>query len=400
MAKKIITLIERNSVQELKDYFADMSAETPLDSHEEMVLLEHFLPEAVKSYINRFRLSEKAEVAFIEKAPIDLRKTYINYYGLRWNTQKHIIDTNLCEVADDFMQLRRFDDDAYLLEHASVNILRSYVSLYVLEGDKLVISLLNHENPSLIKGYISKGRFISEAVQKEIIDQKNDEAFSALMYRFYNKFKRLSRKTTDCKALMKQLADVALSEELQLRVVRVFDRMMLEILLKTTPLAPSVQELLFLYNVDAHWLKLHVTSLYGRGGYRFEAENEKKLFKVLINKDLDECLTTFRHCDDVTFVKLASEKAVEKYLQDYWLTDDGQVALMQRHNTKLAKTLISRYSPEHGLCWQAEVELAKDYGSDVLKEYISFHSMCREALEILEKRKPEMFSFYFTKHQY
>ena len=82
MNNKIISLIERNADNELKAYFESLTSEHPLDLHEELVLLEHFSPAAVKSYINRFRFSKDAEKVFVQIAPADIRLTYLNYYGL------------------------------------------------------------------------------------------------------------------------------------------------------------------------------------------------------------------------------------------------------------------------------------------------------------------------------
>ena len=185
-------------------------------------------------------------------------------------------------------------------------------------------------------------------------------------------------------------------------VIRTFDRLLVEILLKTCPLAPKAQDLLFLHNFDAQWFKLHVTNLYGAGGYRFTPENEEKLFKLLASKNLDDCLTTFRQRDDVAFVRLASVEAVSAYLKDFWLTDDAQVALLERGNAQLAKEFISRYSPDHGMCWQAEVVLAKKYSEEVIKSYIAFHSLCFAAQDVIRSRKMkgDVMGYYFSLHPY
>lgn len=401
MAKKIITLIERNAALELKAYFENMSAERPLDTHEELVLLEHFLPEAVKSYINRFRFSEKAEIVFIGKAPRDLRQMYINYYGLSDAAQKVVIDSDLKDAAADFINLRRFWDDEYVLKNASDAILRRYLAENALEGDALVLLLLERPNVSLFQGYVNKGRYISEAVVREVLASKNEKAFLTLMYRFYNRFKKKSRTAADFGKLMKSLAELALAEEMQVDVLMSFNRAFIEILLKTCPLAPAAQDVLFRHNFDAQWLKLHVANLYGMGGYRFTEENEPKLFKLLASKNLDDCLTTFRLRDDVAFVRIASTGAVSKYIKDFWLSDDAQIALLRRGDAALAKELISRYSPEHGLCWQAEVELAKIYSDEVIKAYISFHSISFDAQDVLRARKREaVLEYYFAHHPY
>ncbi len=401
MGKKIVEILERDSADELKAYLDSSSAERPLDSHEELVMLEHFLPEAVRSYINRFRFSKEAEFQFIKKAPADMRWLYINYYGLFEETQKGIIDENLKDAAFDFMKLRRFWDDDYLLDNASASILSAYVRQYVLEGDGRVLKLLHHENSSLFSAYVAKGRFISENVLCEIVASRKLPAFQAVMYRFHNAFKKKARRSDNIDKLVKETAEYALPEELQLKVIRTFDRMFLEILFKTALLAPAAQDLLFFHNFDAQWFKLHASTLYGMGGYRFTPENEAKLFTLLASKNLDDCLAEFRHRDDLTFVRLASTDAVCRYVQNFWLSDDAQVALLRRGDVSLAKELISRYSPEHGLCWQAEVELAKRYSDEVIKAYVSFHSLAFEAQDVLRARKKEeVMAYYFTKHPY
>lgn len=400
--EKIISLIERKCVDELKAYFESASGQPPLDVHEEMVLLEHFSPDAVKSYINRFRFSEKAEVVFVTKSPRELCQIYINYYGLRDNTQKYIIDKDMVDVASDFMLMRRFWDDEYLIDNASTRILRPYILENALESDALVRKLFYHENKGLFASYVSRGRFISEDIKCEIVDARDDKAFQAIMYRFYNKFKRLARKSDNWQKLIKsKMVDYALSDELQLSVIRSFDRFMLEILLKTTPLCEEAQNLLFFYNTDVQWFKLHVSVMYGMAGYRFSEANEPKLFKVLAQKNLDDCLTSFRLRDDVSFINIASSEAVSKYIKDFWLTDDAQVALIKRGDNKLIKELISRYSPEHGMCWQAEVEMVRKCNDDVIKSYVSFHTMCREALDILKnKNRKKIIEYYYSLHIY
>ena len=84
----------------------------------------------------------------------------------------------------------------------------------------------------------------------------------------------------------------------------------------------------------------------------------------------------------------------------YWLSDDAQVALINRGNGELIKELISRYSPEHGMCWQAEVELVKLGAMEAVRQYIAFHSMCWEALSLLKENFPAVAEEYYAKHPY
>lgn len=400
MAKKVIKVIERQNADELQAYFAAMPDGKPLDLHEERVLLEYFPEVGVKCYINRFRFSEKAEILFIDKAPAPIRLTYINYYGLRETTQRHIIDKNLIDAAQDFIRMRHFDDLDYLLAHGSPLLIGSYLREYSLPNDNLVLMLLRLENTSLFNAYVSRGHFISEDVIKVIIDERRTSAFNALVYTYFRRFKKKVKTMTYQQMRSNQVADVMLSGELQKLVMDTFDRWFIEPMLKTTPLVPEVQAMLFDRNYDVEWLKLHVSVLYCVGGYRFEPDYELRLFKLLASKNLDDCLTTFRHRDDVGFVSNASIPAAIKYIKEFWLTDDGQVAAIGRGNVELIKVLISRYSPEHGLCWQAEVKLVEVCSPEIIRLYTSFHTMCGEALSLLgRKSKPEL-DYYYSKHPY
>jgi hypothetical protein len=221
-----------------------------------------------------------------------------------------------------------------------------------------------------------------------------------VVYHFYRTFKAKSKKARDYKKLMVQLSGVGLSAEQQVMVLSSYDPLFVELLLKTTPLDVKAQNYMFEHNFDAFWYKLHVEHLYCVGGYRFDGENETKLFKVLAKKNLDDCLTELRQLDDVSFVKFASKGAVKKYIKNFWLSDDAQVALIEGGNSELIKELLSRYSSEHGICWQAEVALVKINGRELIEFYISFHSMCWEALEGLKKGNPELHKKYYTLHQY
>jgi hypothetical protein len=171
-------------------------------------------------------------------------------------------------------------------------------------------------------------------------------------------------------------------------------------MLETTPLYPEVQRELFVRNYDLHWIKLHATHMYGKAGYRFEPELEAQMFRMLASSNMDEFLSNVRLSDDVTFVTCASFNAIEKYIKERWLSDDAQVALINRGNGDIIRTLMSRYTPEHGLCWQAEVALVKLGSLELIKSYISFHTMCREALDRLRQYSEETFRYYFTLHPY
>ena len=400
MNNQVISLIERNADKELKAYFESMSHETPLDCHDEKVLLEHFLPAAVESYINRFRFSEDAEIIFIDKSPSNTRLRYINYYGLRPTTQRYIIEKNMVEAIRDFSRMRHFEDVDYLLDQGSDEAIRIYLANNRLEQDEQVIKVLHKKNPTLFREYVNK-QLISDKIKQIVVEEKNTDAFKAIVFKFYRLFRTKSNKAKDFQKLMQnKLAAEALPSDLQVEILQSHNREFIMLLLQTCPLSEEAQEVLWKYNYDAEWLKFHVEHLYCMGGYRFTPNNEAKLFKALASKNLDDCLTQFRHQDDVSFVKFASSEAVKKYLKNFWLTDEAQVALISRGERPLIKEFISRFSPSHGMCWQAEVELVKLGSWEGVKDYISFHSICWEALSIIKKNKPDLAEEYYSKHPY
>jgi hypothetical protein len=325
---------------------------------------------------------------------------YINYYGLSGEAQMYVIKQNLLLVALDFMKMRQFDDVDYLLEHGDAQMISNYIRNYPLADDEKVKKLLCHDNSTLFSSYVNKGNFISDAIKKEVIETENYSAFKAIMYFYYRQFKAKSKKVRDFARLLEVVQPFGLSDEMQMMVMESFDKMLIELLLKTTPLCKKAQEFLFKRNFDPHWLKLHVEAIYCVGGYRFEGENEKLLFKALAKKNLDECLTSFRQQDDVSFVKYASAEAIKKYIKDFWLTDEGQVALIEGGNRDLIKDFLSRFNPEHGICWQAEVALVKINSAELLNFYIGFHTMCWEALEILKTANVELYDKYYRLHRY
>jgi hypothetical protein len=400
MSKKLVDLVERNACEELKAYFSALGDGHPLDYHDECVLLERSSMEVISSYINRYRFSPKAEIIMLEKVAPVVRTTYINFYGLCEEAQKYVIDHNLVPVAIDFMKMRNFDDVDYLLEHGDAQMISNHIRANALKDDNQVRKLLEHNNSTLFNVYVSKGYFISEDIKNEIIDTENYSAFKAVVYHFYRVFKAKSKKISCFSKLMEQVEVYGLSSKMQMKVLSSFNRMLIELMLKTVPLYQEAQNYLFLRNFDALWLKLHVESLYCLGGYRFDCENEAKLFKGLAKKDLDDCLTTFRHQDDVSFVKYATPQTVKKYLKDFWLTDEGQVALIERGETSLIRAFLERFNPEHGICWQAEVALCKLNSTELIDFYIGFHTMCWEALEILKVSNVKLYDKYYKLHRY
>ena len=173
MAKKIISLLERNNVDELRAYFDAMPAGRPLDYPDEILILEHFFEPVVQSYVSRFPLSKEAEAIFIKKAPAALRQLYINLHGLKPETQNFIIKENLKDVAADYCTMRTFDDVSFLLEKGSGVVLRNYLVRYPLENDELVLKLLRHPNSNLMVSYINTGRYISTVVLETIVEERH-----------------------------------------------------------------------------------------------------------------------------------------------------------------------------------------------------------------------------------
>lgn len=402
MEKNFVKLVERDSASELQAYFENMPEGKPLDIHEEKLLLEYFSPLAVKSYINRFRFSEKAEKIFIEKASSELRRTYIHYYGLQKSTERFLVDKNLTAAAIDYTDTRGFDDVNYLLKYGSAALIRDHLRENKLETDQQVLMLLHHENKGLFPMYLRKGRFISEAVQTVLVEERCHDAFKALTSYYYSQYSKKCHGThmTYDEMVKKGLTGLFLSESIQLKVIDSEDKRLIEQMILTTPLCLAVQKLMFERNYGPGWFKNHVEHLYGVGGYRFEPELEKRLFKLLASKDLDDCLTKFRLRDDMSFVQNASPAAIAKYIKDYWLSDEAQVALVARGNIELIEKFISRFTPEHGMCWQAEVKLVEICSPKTIMLYTAFHSMCGDALALLGKKSQEALADYYTKHAY
>ena len=400
MRKNFKELLKRQNVDELKSYFAALPEGKPLDLPEEQLMLEQFNEPVVKTYFKIYPFSEKAVCLFLDKAPQPLRRAYMNRYGLPKTAQKHIIDHNRHDIASDFCEMHFFDDVDYMLSHASPEIIRLHISRVRLYKEHQVLKVLHNSNSSLFSTYVSKGYFISDKVLQTIVEERNVKAFRAFVTRQYRTFKKLTEKLSIDEIRQNHADEALLPEYLQIAVLEEFEPRMTELLLKYMPLHPIAQKFLFTNNFDAHWLKLHVSHLYGVAGYRFVPELEPALFKALSLKGMDDCLTQFRQQDDKTFVRYASTEATVKYIKSFWLTDEAQVAVLSRGNVEIIDAFISRFTPEHGMCWQAEVEMVKMCSPDTIKKYISFHTMCREALELLHKKCQEVFDYYFMLHQY
>ena len=403
MNKKLKDLVKRRNVSELESYFAALPAEKPLDFPEEKMLLasKDYNEVVVRSYFKFFPFSERAVILFLAVATPSARRSYMNRYGLPKGAQKYVIDHNLTDVASEFTSMHFFDDVDYMLAHATPDIIRMHTARTRLAKDAQVLKVLHNPNSSLFSGYVAKGYFISDKVIKTIIEERRTSAFRAVITRLYRQFKKLSEKLSIEEIRLKH-SEVILSEELQIAVLEEFEPLMTELLLKYMPLWPGAQKFVITHNFDANKLKLHASHLYGIAGYRFEPIWEPELFKALSLKGMDDCLTQFQLQDDKVFLRYASPEAAIKYInnKDFWPSDDGQVGVILRGNVEIINALIGRFTPEHGMCWQAELEMVKMCSPDTIKKYASFHTMCREALDLLQKKCLEVYNYYFSIHPY
>lgn len=400
--KKInVALLKQKSQEEIGVFFNDLIRKKQLHVDDELVMLKMAPMSTVQSYVKLYNFSsEKSEIEFIKRAPIKLRKSYIDYYGLYWKTQKYVIDHNLSEIAYDFMLTRRFDDELYLITSKQGGIIHAYIKIYTLK-ETLVLQLVNYENENMICSYINNLHYISDNVKNEIVRQKKYSAFFHLMRIFREKFYELSPSATNYQQLIaEKLADYYLPVSLQIELINNWDKNFADSLMRSIPLVPEVQRLIFKNKIDADMLLVHTSSLYGKANYCFEADEEEQLFNILVKKGYENSLTSVRLKNEETFFQIASSNAIRKYFLKFWPTDEGQLVIMKRRNPSLVKELINLCTPDHGLCWEAEVLMVKIYNEDVLNAYISFHTLCSEALEILKKKKPEIHNFYFTKHQF
>jgi len=264
--------------------------------------------------------------------------------------------------------------------------------------DEQVIKLARDtENIHLFSAYVSHGEYgrpVSENVLKTIVNEELEDAFNSVVWQYRRNFKKRKCRYTSTD----EVSGIALPVKLQVQILKKRNRMMVRALLQNTPLAPEAQKTLFDMGYDAEWLKMHVVNMYCLNGYRFEPEWEEKLFLALGKKELDGCLLDFNYRDDVLVIENLSLAALPKYIKEAPLSDEGQVAALARGDDEVAKALISRFSAQCGMCWQAEVKLADMYSVEVINLYTAFHTMCDEALVLLEEKSEEAFLFYQEHH--
>jgi len=266
------------------------------------------------------------------------------------------------------------------------------------KDDEQILKLARDtKNIHLFCAYVSHGEYgrpVSDAVLKTIVNEELEDAFNSIVWQYRRNFKKRKCRYT----FTDQISGIALPVKLQVQILKKRNRTMVRALLQNTPLAPEAQKTLFEMNYDAQWLKMHVINMYCLNGYRFEPMWEKKLFGTLGKKNLDGCLLDFNYRDDVLVIENLSLAALPKYIKEAQLSDEGQVAALSRGSDEVARALISRFSSECGMCWQAEVKLADACSLEVINLYTAFHTMCDEALSLLKQKSEEAFEFYQSHH--
>lgn len=400
MNRKIVELLEGGSLDELNAFFCGLTADEALKVEGVILQPEYFKAEVVKCFVKCFRFSEVAEAIFIQVAPPYLRRFYINYYGLWLTTQQDVIDKNLTEVGKELSKIRTFDDVEYLLKYGSPVMIDDFLRYHTLQEDEHVLMLARHKSKMLFHSYMSRegGCFISEAALAEIIKCELDAAFNAIVWQYGRNFKEKARLKTYAEIAKECAEDVILQDAFQCEVLKKGNPWLVEPLLKTTPLCVEAQKVLFEMNYDIQWLKIHFVNMYCVGGYRFEPEYEKRLFEVLGRNNLDDCLLEYKDRDDVIIVENAGPDTLLKYVKGRWLSNEAQVALLNRRLSEVTCAFIARFTHDHGMCSQAEVKLVELYPAEVINLYTAFHSMCGEALCLLRQKSKEGIEFYYQNH--
>ncbi len=397
------------------------SEEPPLelDLQGQMRLVKKGPVSEAKAYFRYFRFDPKVEEVFVEKADQKSRMDYINRYGLYGSTVKHIIDQSkkcdeqlnvqLMAVMSDFIKLRHFVDDVdYLLNNASDQMLDLYLREVQLVGDEEVLKLLKRaeSNPSLFASYVNHGRYISNDIVMTIVSSRNYQAFEAIAWRMYRRFKEKAQEVSYQEMLAKDDSEVMFPREIQWAVFCLEDDHLIRVMVERTPLVSDIQEPMFSGERGMELFRAHISNVYGIGGYRFEEGLEQMLFdKFAQASGADDAFKKFCDIDPVTYVRYASYKACLTYLKELkekgrWLDDSAQVALVCRQNADLTATFVSTFNSEHGMCWEAEIKFAQVGSAEVIRSYVEFHTMCGEALDVLRQRFPELIEFYNNRHQW
>lgn len=262
-----------------------------------------------------------------------------------------------------------------------------------------MLGLLRNPNRSLFPMYVNKGNKVPDTVLKEVVKGRHIHAFKIIAVCYHRRFKELAKRMTFAEIIRQKPADIMFSEEIQLLVLDSGEQLMWQIMLCNMPLWPNVQKELHERQFEFDWFKMHVVHLYGMAGYRFEPQTEELMLAKLGCKNIDDCMRQFGQQNDASFVSVVSAMTAAQFCNEHWLSDDAQVSVIWRRD-QVINVLIRRFTPEHGMCWRAEVEMAKICPAVTIKMYIEFHSMCSEALNVLKMRFPELHYFYYTRHAY
>ena len=398
MNEKIKRLIRKGSNDELLAYLSARRYRTRFDGLYERLLIDRCSKEVVLAYINRFSLSLDAEKYLVEKMPADVCVKYYNLQGFYDETEMHILDNNLVDVARELFKCNFFNDTQYILGCQKDDIIMAFLESCKELDESEVLYLLDHRNRNLLARYIKRGWVLSDKVKAEIINRDNLQAFRALCEHYNHIYRIRVPHMHDFRQIMGQIEDYALTPELQIKVLRGDDPMFIEVMLSLMPLSMEAQEYMIETDMKRSLFKTHVENMYCLGGYRFEKEFEPKLFAAISKHNLDECLTSYKYHDNLSVVTYASVNAVVQYVKSVWLSDIAQVALIYRGEELPITEFISRCSWDRGLCWEAEVALARLNNEKLLMQYINIHTMCHEAVKILCAVNPKLHQSYCVRY--
>ena len=400
MNKKIVEFIKRGANAEVLAYFGSKAYRASLNAEEEKLLLTCCSDEVFLSYINRFELSVEAEKKMIDMKNVVRCEAYIKKYGLCENVQRYLLDRNNYDMARVFFKYCNFVDEEYLLGSRNEEMVRIYLEYHALSKEEYILYLLSYRDLSILCDYINKGRVVGDIVKDRIISTENATTFKALVYHYNKVLREESTFVTDFNWLKEKVSAYGLNAKQQVRVLESGDRMLIEAMMSSVPLEKEAQAYLFENDLPKSFIQVHVVSLYGVGGYRFEKEHEEMLFKLLNKRSFDDCLISMRYYDTLAIVKFCSDDYVFKFVKTTWLCDEAQIYLINNKKEYILKEFVARFTKDHGMCWQAEVLLVQRNLKELVGMYIKVHTMCDKALQILKRTQPLLFKKYHEIHDH
>ena len=398
MGKKIVDFIKRRADAQVLAYFSSKAYRERLEDCEEELLLRNCSDKVFLAYINRFFLSNTAEKTMLDLRKLELCEAYIEKYGLCDDAQRYMLDRNMLDIASIFFKMREFYDVEYLLGSRNEEMVKIYLEYHALNKDEQVVYLLSYKNLSLFCDYVAKGRVIGDVVKDRVIATENITTFKAVVYHYSKVFREMAVEATNFSWLKEKVSSYGFNATQQIDVLKSEDRMMIEAMLCSMPLEKEAQAYLFEHEFLKQMVQNHVVSLYCIGGYRFEKEYEEKLFKLLNKRSLDDCLMSMRFYDTLTIVKHCSDEHVLGFVKTTWLCDEAQVYLVKNKNEQIVKEFVARFTKDHGMCWQAEVCLVKRNLTELIDLYIKVHTMCGQALQILNMTNTRLYKKYCEIH--